>query len=346
MMARNYGKMVNDSSGKNQYGRQRGDRGRSRRREGLECFECEGVCHIRDDCPVAQQRKLKFLECRGVGHIRRECSNSKKEKGVSLQSSDDLESDDKRKVMKNVVAFGARKEGSSESLDSDVDTDDEEYHVLLNKWLKLKEENLRLQHDLVQSHEQNEKQSELVEELVQELVGLKKKNESLEHEVYKEYHVLLNKWLKLKEENLRLQHDLVQSHEQNEKQSELVEELVQELVGLKKKNESLEHEVYKVEPKKFVAKYVGTYDNEYDKKFYSAASATASGQTRCNIRYAVVYVGRLNIRRSDLEVDQEASSSEPEHRIVCSTKGKKIEVRQEVMRGDHQEGDSEVIPKQ
>ena len=27
----------------------------------------------------------------------------KKEKGVSLQSSDDLESDDKRKVMKNVV---------------------------------------------------------------------------------------------------------------------------------------------------------------------------------------------------------------------------------------------------
>ncbi|KAF2604800.1 hypothetical protein F2Q70_00027181 [Brassica cretica] len=185
MMARNYGKMVNDSSGKNQYGRQRGDRGRSRRREGLECFECEGVCHIRDDCPVAQQRKLKFLECRGVGHIRRECSNSKKEKGVSLQSSDDLESDDKRKVMKNVVAFGARKEGSSESLDSDVDTDDEEYHVLLNKWLKLKEENLRLQHDLVQSHEQNEKQSELVEELVQELVGLKKKNESLEHEVYK-----------------------------------------------------------------------------------------------------------------------------------------------------------------
>ncbi|KAF3559934.1 hypothetical protein F2Q69_00015941 [Brassica cretica] len=76
-----------------------------------------------------------------------------------------------------------RQEGSSESLDSDVDTDDEEYHVLLNKWLKLKEENLRLQHDLVQSHEQNEKQSELVEELVQELVGLKKKNESLEHEV-------------------------------------------------------------------------------------------------------------------------------------------------------------------
>ena len=58
--------------------------------------------------------------------------------------------------------------------------------------------------------------------------------------------MLLNKWLKLKEENLRLQHDLVQSHEQNEKQSELVEKLVQELVGLKKKNESFEHEVYKV----------------------------------------------------------------------------------------------------
>ncbi|KAF3517941.1 hypothetical protein F2Q69_00047104 [Brassica cretica] len=53
--------------------------------------------------------------------------------------------------MKNLVAFGARKEESSESSDSDVDTDEEEYHMLLNKWLNLKNENLRLQHDLVQS---------------------------------------------------------------------------------------------------------------------------------------------------------------------------------------------------
>ena len=38
MLARNIGKMMNPSGGRNQYGRQGGDRGNSRRREGLRCY--------------------------------------------------------------------------------------------------------------------------------------------------------------------------------------------------------------------------------------------------------------------------------------------------------------------
>ncbi|KAF3496595.1 hypothetical protein DY000_02054806 [Brassica cretica] len=125
MLSRNLGKMMNSSGGRNQYGRQGGDRGNSRRRERLRCYECEGVGHI------------KCSECRGVGYTRRECPNSKKEKGVPLQSS---EFEEDGKVMKNQVAFSARKEESSESSDSDVDTDSEDYHVMLNKWLNLKNE--------------------------------------------------------------------------------------------------------------------------------------------------------------------------------------------------------------
>ncbi|WZZ50611.1 hypothetical protein YC2023_050718 [Brassica napus] len=178
MLARNLGKMLNSSGGRNQYGRQGGDRGNSRRRERLRCYECESVGHIKVDCPVAQRRKLKCSECRGVGHTRRECPNSKKEKCVLLQSSDDSESEEDGKVMKNLVAFGACKEESSESSDSNVDTDSEDYHVLLNKWLNLKNENLRLQHDLVQSREENE-------ELAEELAAVHEKNESLEQEVGK-----------------------------------------------------------------------------------------------------------------------------------------------------------------
>ncbi|KAF2557890.1 hypothetical protein F2Q68_00015813 [Brassica cretica] len=49
--------------------------------------------------------------------------------------------------------------------------------------------------------------------------------------------------------------------------------------------------------------------------------------------------------RSDLEVDQEASSLKPGHEVVCGTKEKEIEVRQEVMRDDLQEGDSEITPR-
>ena len=53
-----------------------------------------------------------------------------------------------------------------------------------------------------------------------------------------------------------------------------------------------------------------------------------------------------NSGRSDLEVDQEASSLEPGHEVVCGTKGKEIEVRQEVVRDDLQGCDSEITPRQ
>ncbi|KAL0707415.1 hypothetical protein Bca4012_073841 [Brassica carinata] len=50
--------------------------------------------------------------------------------------------------------------------------------------------------------------------------------------------------------------------------------------------------------------------------------------------------------KSDLEVDQEASNLEPGHEVVCGTKGKEIEVRQEVVRDDLQGCDSEITPRQ
>ena len=48
--------------------------------------------------------------------------------------------------------------------------------------------------------------------------------------------------------------------------------------------------------------------------------------------------------RSDLEVDQEASSLEPGHEVVCGTKGKEIEVRQEAVQDDLQ--GCEITPRQ
>ncbi|KAL0741028.1 hypothetical protein Bca4012_082541 [Brassica carinata] len=50
--------------------------------------------------------------------------------------------------------------------------------------------------------------------------------------------------------------------------------------------------------------------------------------------------------RSDLEEGQKASSLGLGHEVVHSTKGKEIEVLQEVMRDDLQEGDSEITPRQ
>ncbi|WZZ03068.1 hypothetical protein YC2023_088989 [Brassica napus] len=55
---------------------------------------------------------------------------------------------------------------------------------------------------------------------------------------------------------------------------------------------------------------------------------------------------RCSSVRSDLQEDQEASSVESRHRVVCDTKGKEIEVHQEVVRDDLQGCDSEITPRQ
>ena len=52
-----------------------------------------------------------------MSRFKNQCPNSKKGKGVLLQSSDDSESDDEGKVMKNLLVYGIRKEESSESSD-------------------------------------------------------------------------------------------------------------------------------------------------------------------------------------------------------------------------------------
>ncbi|KAG5397294.1 hypothetical protein IGI04_019108 [Brassica rapa subsp. trilocularis] len=179
------------------------DRDNGKRRESLKCYECGGIGHIRVDCHEAQQRELKCSECRGVGHTRRECPNSKKGKGVPLQSSDDSESEEDGKVMKNMVAFGARREKSSESSDSDVSTDSENYQVMHNKWLNLKNENLRLQHDLIQSREQ-------YEDLADELVVVNYNYDSLEKEVSKLREVAINE----REREMRLERDLAENRKQ------------------------------------------------------------------------------------------------------------------------------------
>ncbi|KAF3587721.1 hypothetical protein F2Q69_00030517 [Brassica cretica] len=167
----------------------------------------------------------------------------------------------------DIVAFGARKEESSESLDSNVDTDSEDYHVMLDKWLQLKDQNLRWENVA-------QKQTKLLEELA--AVGHKK----------------VECFAREKKINMSKTVNMTFI------KSKRVEE-----VSLAKS---------------------GLLDEIKDE----------TSEDGCN-----------SVRR-DLEEDQEASTLETEHEIVCGTKGKDIEVRQEVMRDDLQEGDSEFNPRQ
>ncbi|KAF2581828.1 hypothetical protein F2Q68_00001096 [Brassica cretica] len=133
---------------------------------------------------------------------------------------------------------------------------------------------------------------------------------------------MLNKWLNLKNENLRLQHDLVQSHEHTSKS------------GAKEACQEVRRDV-----RQGVRQEVLQRAALVQGKRLIGASATVSSKARSNIGCVVGSVGRLDTRwwsillvrraetwprRSDLEVDQEASSLEPGHEVVCGTMGKEI----------------------
>lgn len=93
---------------------------------------------------------------------------------VQTQRREKLNHRDDLMIQRNLAAFGADKD---ESCASDVDRDVKEYHVLYDKWLKLKNENLRLHHNLVQTREQDVAHEH--NKLVEELGAVKKRNKSI-----------------------------------------------------------------------------------------------------------------------------------------------------------------------
>ena len=144
---------------------------------------------------------------------------------------------------------------------------------MLNKWLNLKNENLRLQHDLVQSREQ-------YEDLAEELAAVNENYESLEKEVSKLREAAIDE----RERAMRLERDLAENRKQIRsstvdpkswiRYSRWVNQPrrigdwdIEELRVLRKYNRRGYHiscmgAHQKVEPKELVRKYVGTYDRE------------------------------------------------------------------------------------
>ncbi|KAF8098786.1 hypothetical protein N665_0258s0019 [Sinapis alba] len=161
LMAKNFNKMLKrfekgQNRSSNRYHNQdtnrssnqnvRNDPARGNRRKELQCHECEGYGHFRNDCPLTKRKELKCIECKGYGHTRSECPNNlKKDKSLVCFSDTESESDtDNEELLLNFVAF----------LDSDSDTDrdqekengdlETEYRKLFDKFTELSLENLQL----------------------------------------------------------------------------------------------------------------------------------------------------------------------------------------------------------
>ncbi|XP_018458062.1 uncharacterized protein LOC108828896 [Raphanus sativus] len=170
LMARNFNKFVKrmEKGGSRSSGRfqkndsdrgSRQDASRDSKKKELQCHECEGYGHFRNECPLTKRKELKCIECKGYGHTRSECPNNlKKEK--SLMSFSDTDSDsgsDKEELHLNFMALiGQDVDLTSTTEASAVDREDEdelnhdletEYKTLFNQFAELSHENLQLLKD-------------------------------------------------------------------------------------------------------------------------------------------------------------------------------------------------------
>lgn len=150
-----------------------------------QCQECRGYGHFKTDCPTVKRWGIKCFRCKGIGHTQCECEHNekkKKERSLSWMSENGSE---KEEVL-NLFAFGALKDESSTSSDADSDTEIEmdvkkKYHVFYDKWLKLKDKNLRLLQDQAHSrkHGVSQKARQDQSKLVDKLAAVKEMNKSL-----------------------------------------------------------------------------------------------------------------------------------------------------------------------
>ncbi|KAF2570834.1 hypothetical protein F2Q70_00004861 [Brassica cretica] len=229
-------------------------------------------------------------------------------------------------------------------------------------WLNLKDQNLRWE-------DKTHKLIEMLKEVSEEFAAMKEKNESLKQEVSKLREVQqkgLSQFVQgstsksgAKEVRQQVLRDVQQGVRQEVLQRVAVSNKpkgVHQCNNMKVRHEFLKHGCATSTRKETdwcISNCVRPSKKQHrmccwfcGKVGHKKVECFSREKSRNMAKMAETSEEGCNTVKSDLEVDQEASNLEPEHEVVCDTKGKEIEVRQEVMRDDLQEGDSEITPRQ
>ncbi|KAF8109322.1 hypothetical protein N665_0098s0050 [Sinapis alba] len=125
----------------------------------MQCHECEGYGHFRNESPLAKRKELNCIECKGYGHTQSECPNNLK-KDKSMVGFSDTESEnnsDGKDMHLNFMALIGQEEESkpdtkTETIDEKNEDDlnhdlETEYKTMFNKFAELSHENLQLLKD-------------------------------------------------------------------------------------------------------------------------------------------------------------------------------------------------------
>ncbi|KAG5397377.1 hypothetical protein IGI04_019191 [Brassica rapa subsp. trilocularis] len=236
----------------------------------------------------------------------------------------DMESIKEREALGSVLG---RAEAVAEVLDGrETQADSEDYHVMLNKWLNLKNENLRMQHDLVQSREQY---GDLAEELAVEV--RRDLRQRVRHEVLQRVAVSNKPKVVHQCNNMKVRQEVLKHGCAAGTRNE-TDRCISNCVGPSKK----QHQMCCWFCGKVGHKKVECFTREKSRNMANKVNKTFTKPKRVEevslaknglldeIKDETSEDGCSSVR-SDLQEDQEASSVESGHGVVCDTKGKEIE---------------------
>ncbi|XP_024009445.1 uncharacterized protein LOC112084527 [Eutrema salsugineum] len=145
---------------------------KSNRKSEVQCHECKGYGHFKNDCPTIKRREIQCYGCKGFGHTQLECvndQNRRKDKSMlAEEESDDDSEDDSVEETNNFVTFIGIAE-IKEGQESESEPEEEKEDDLISSYKEVRHVLVSLNKENSELKKENQRLSVLVDKLSKDL---------------------------------------------------------------------------------------------------------------------------------------------------------------------------------
>ncbi|XP_024011236.1 paramyosin-like [Eutrema salsugineum] len=142
------------------------------RKSEVQCHECKGYGHFKNDCPTIKRREIQCYGCKGFGHTQLECvndQNRRKDKSMLAEKeSDDDSEDDSVEETNNFVIFIGIAE-IEEGQESESEPEEEKEDDLMSSYKEVRHVLVSLNQENSELKKENQRLSVLVDKLSKDL---------------------------------------------------------------------------------------------------------------------------------------------------------------------------------
>ncbi|XP_024010337.1 paramyosin-like [Eutrema salsugineum] len=145
---------------------------KSNRKSEVQCHECKGYGHFKNDCPTIKRREIQCYGCKGFGHTQLECVNDqncrKENSMLGEEESDDDSEDDSVEEINNFVTFIGIAE-IEEGQESESEPEEEKEDDLMSSYKEVRHVLVSLNQENSELNKENQRLSVLVDKLSKDL---------------------------------------------------------------------------------------------------------------------------------------------------------------------------------